>query len=197
METKICTNCKKEFEKTEKNFFRKAIFWVKKNGEKVYGSKLTATCRPCHSELITKRNREKRCKELGCDLKEYRKEYYKQIAISKTKLPHIKDKKEYKYILRKIRQGYKFTIMEQYYIDKENTKVEKFLKMRKVDYPECKKVSDLPKEIFNKCKNEYNNRVLTDGVVSNRMGLKISECPPELIENKRLIIKLNQILNVL
>ena len=194
-ELKVCTRCKFEFEKNNFNFFEKQSYYIIKDGTKILFKKLSAVCKKCHGKISTERNRNKRCKELNCELGEYRQKALEENSKNRTKIIEAKGIKNYPLLLRRVANGYNFTTVEQYLKDKQDNFWRGNREKRKLNYPECSKVADLPKSIINKVKSEYNNRVLPRAVIANRLRLKLSTCPNELIENQRLIIQINQILN--
>ena len=192
---KVCGNCQKSFPKTNEYFHNRVIneFSVRENCFKTYYS-LKNVCKQCHSYLTKLRFQTKRSKELNCDLSDFRQATFKKLSNDKTKILEAKNIKGYALLLKRIKKGYVFTTIEQYENDKELWKIQTNISKRKLSYPECSRISELPKEVINLVKQEYVNRVLPDGVIANRLRLKLSECPNQLIENQRLIIQINQIL---
>jgi hypothetical protein len=192
---KVCSNCKETFEKNNNNFFEKQDSYIIKDGSKVYFKKLSAVCKKCHGKIATEKNRQKRCQELDCTPDEYKQKVYEIISQKKTKIPEAKHIKNYALLLRRVAKGYVFTTIEQYNKDKEQNLFRLNKLKRKMNYPECSKISELSKEEINKAKQEYNNQVLPRAVIANRLRLKLNDCPNEVIETQRLIIQINQILN--
>lgn len=181
---KKCGNCKKEFPKTLEYFFNKT--YKQKNSKgivKNYNS-LRSTCKKCHSIIQTKKNRDKRCKELNCTIDEYKEKWIEQMSFSKLKYKYLKDVRATRKhsIIKKIDNGYIFTTIEQY--DKD-CRINKSIARRKYHYQSNEVLTQ-------KEKNDKRKTILLDSVVCNMLGYKKGELPKEIIETKRLIFKINQ-----
>ncbi len=181
---KKCTCCNLEFPKTKDYFFARVIKQQNKSGLAIYHS-FIAICKSCNNKRCEARRIKKRCKEMNCDISDYRENWKKQY--SKTRTKYIKEISNLPVgtrhlIMKKIKNGYIFTNYEQYKIDcrKNISQV-----MRKYDYGY---VDFVPKEKRDKA-GIVN---LTDAYIALTLKAKVKEVPKEVIETKRLIIQLKR-----
>ena len=197
---KVCSKCKIEFEKNSQNFYQKSRTYKLKDGTKVHGKFLTALCKKCHGKIGAEKIRNRKCKELDCTVSQYKQVWCKLLSVKKLKIPEASHLKDYKFLLRKIKRGYVFISVDQHLQDIKNKSFykHKVLLRRKINVPDYDHnffIKDIPKSIVNKARSEFNKVNLPKGVIANRLGLKLSDCPIELIETQRAIIKINQFLN--
>lgn len=171
---KICTKCKVKYPKSKKYFFKKS---QNRNG-------LRAICKKCHKEDAVERKIQNRCKEEGILRSEW--EEFKRKKLLERDIFQFKDERLKYYprplrarILRKIRNGYNFTTLEQYYKDDQRGK-----KNRKYNYKNNGKItrSDILEN-------------LPDYYVAGLLRKKVGDIPKEIIETKRLIVKIRREIN--
>jgi hypothetical protein len=181
MGTKICSCCKKELPKTEDYFFLTKRKQQNKSGIAVYYV-FKAVCKKCHCKKSEENRLKKRCKEMNCEVSDYRKNWKKQYSETRT---HFKEiihlpKGVQSVIRNKIKEGYVFKNYEQYRVDcKKNISKVK----RKYDYGD---LDFVPKGTQTGIKH------LTDGYIALTLKSKVKEIPKEIIETKRLIIQLKR-----
>jgi hypothetical protein len=170
---KTCSTCKQEFPETTEYFFLNSNH-----------KSLRSNCKKCHGQIKVKKDREKKCKELGINIKDY--ETYKRNELLSRPIFQLKNEKlkgiprSYRArILKKEREeGYVFTTFEQYKLDVLKIRSET---QRKYNYKDCVKLS-----------YEIIKDKLPDYYIANRFRKKLSELPKEMIETKRLIIQLKR-----
>jgi len=191
MEYKTCNRCEKEYPKTVEYFFTKTYKQKLANGKIKQYKYFRHVCKTCHGKLLTEKNRKKRCKELGCSIENYKKEYIKQMRSSKLKFKELVDIDylERITILKDVRNGYEFTTLNQYRIDKPIFKEKNIrngnLKRRKYHYKNKGKLSAY--EV-----NQASINALTDARIALSLGFKVDELPKEIIETKRKVIQLKR-----
>lgn len=180
---KKCNKCEKVYPKTLDYFFQQKTRQKNKNGISIYYG-FKHICKKCHSEN-TKISRQKaRCKELNCDLKDYEKRRWEEYSKKRIKYPEINHlPTNVRTTLRRwIDKGYIFTTYEQYKLD---CSLNISLNRRKYTY-------DKTKIVDKKLQNRSQIINLTDAYIAYTMGFKVSEVPKEIIETKRLLIKLKR-----
>lgn len=185
METKVCTKCKKEFPKTTDFFYGKVVKQKNKKGISIYYL-LRAMCKSCNNEHTEKNRIKKRCLELGCSIDEYEEYWRKDLYQKLKKNPNIHglglSSGQINVLNKKIKNGYKFTTVEQYKLDCR-ANVSKC--RRKYNYGDISFVTT--KQI-----NQKRIENISDSYIANSMGLPVSEVPKEILTTKRLIIKLKR-----
>jgi hypothetical protein len=179
MDTKICNSCKKELPNNLKFFRRKRKQDLYPNSTVL----LLNRCRVCCYAIKKNKAILSRCAEMGCEVKDYKENWKKQRKLYKkreTKYPEIAHLSVgTRQTLREwIRNGYVFSTYEQYKIDTRR-------KCRKYYYEndgiltkkECGKVfiENMP-----------------DSYIANVINRKVNEIPKEIIETKRIILKLKR-----
>ena len=82
--TKTCTCCKLELPKTEEYFFSKVIKQQNKSGLAIYHS-FRSICKNCNNKKTEANRIKKRCKEMNCDVSDYRENWKKQYSENRTK----------------------------------------------------------------------------------------------------------------
>ena len=185
MEKKVCGTCKIEFPKTEEYFFKRVIKQQNKSGFSVYYS-FKSNCIKCHGKKGMALKIKKRCQEMNCEVSEYRENWKKQYSKTRTKyieeISHLPVGTR-NTIMKKIHGGYKFTNYEKYRLDwrKELSKSK-----RKYDYGN---LDFIPKGTQAGIKN------ITDAYIALCLKKSVKEIPKEMIETKRLIIKLKRLTN--
>jgi hypothetical protein len=187
-ETKICTCCNLEFEKTEKYFYKKIIKQQNKNGIGVYYS-FRSICKVCYDKKGNDNRIKKRCKEMSCDFLDYRLNWKKQYSKTRTIDLLAKEKLtegQYNVYKTKIKKQI-ISNIEEYYKNVFKNKHSKPW-MRKYDYGN---VDFIPKEKLNK--SGIVN--LTDAYIALTLKAKVKDVPKEILQTKRLIIQLKRELN--
>lgn len=183
---KKCTCCDLEFPKTEDYFFKKVIKQQNKNGAAIYHS-FRSICKSCNNKKSEANRIKKRCKEMNCDVSDYRENWKKQY--SETRTIDIEAKKtltngSYNHFIKN-----KKNTLKDYLFSVEN----------KIGYKEMGIKKQKPIEHHKKYKKEYYKKdrtKLKDAYIANNiLGFKINEVPKEIIETKRLIIQLKKELN--
>jgi len=186
METKICSECKQELPKTKEYFFTKHYKQKTVNGISEYTC-FRSTCKKCHSILSTKKNRNKRIKELGCTLENYKETYLKNIAHKHIKYTELKDipKEKRGQILKFIRNGLEYKSFADYENYIKSVFDLRSIEKRKYDYGIVKRVTlDLA--------NKKSMELLADSRLALSMGFKVKDIPKEILEVKRNIIFLKR-----
>ena len=185
MEKKCCA-CRKEFPKTTEYFFTRKIKQFNAKGElKIYDS-FRSDCNKCRANKADIRRVKKRCKEMGCDVSEYREKWKEQYSKTRIKNPDLRNEGLNYQVANNIsewqKEGYVFTTYEQYRLDirKKYSKSK-----RKYDYGD---VDFIPKDKANR-RGIIN---ITDAYIALMLGYPVSEVPKDIIETKRLIIKLKR-----
>jgi len=193
-ETKKCGHCKNEYPKTSNYFFVKISKQKLASGKIATYKGYRSICKKCHAIKGEERRVKKRCKELNCDISDYREKWKKQYTETRTIDLEAKinlTEGQYNNFKSKIKKGHNIDYKE--YL--ENVKVNKYSKpwLRKFDYDG--KVFLTKKEIQNKSnKNKIKN--ITDVYITNYLGVKKEDIPKEVIETKRLLIKIKRQLNL-
>lgn len=186
METKKCSECKKELPKTKEYFFTKRYKNQLKNKVVEYVC-FRSTCKKCHSILSAEKQRLKRCKELGCTIENYKEVYLKNIAEKHIKYPELKDipKEKRGQILKFIRNGLEYKSFDDYENYLKSVFDLRSIEKRKYDYGNVKRVTcDLA--------NKKSMELLTDSRLALSMGFKVKDIPKEILEVKRNIILLKR-----
>jgi hypothetical protein len=189
---KTCGECNKDFPKTKDYIFVKVIKQKNKSGFATYYS-FRSTCKTCHGKKGNERRVKKRCKELDCNISNYRKNWKKQFSETRTIDMQAKKKLtrgQYSHYRRMVLKGVASNVEEYRKEVFKNKNSKPWL--RKFDYEG--KVFLTAKERVNK-NNSMKIDNLTDIYITNMLGLKKGEVPNELIETKRLIIKIKREVN--
>tara|TARA_R110002096_G_scaffold424927_1_gene633224 strand:+ start:68 stop:667 length:600 start_codon:yes stop_codon:yes gene_type:complete len=190
---KTCGTCKNEYPKTTEYFFIRKIKQCNSKGElKIYNS-FRSDCKKCKAEKGNKRRIKKRCKEMNCCVSDYRKNWKKQYTETRTFDLIAKNEltpSEYNWYLVLFKKGLVSNAKEY----KEKVFINKHSKpwLRKADYKG--KVFLEKKESQDKS-NKHKIENITDTYIVNNLGYKKGEVPKEIIETKRLLIKLKRELN--
>ena len=191
---KICGSCKKEYPKTKKYFFIRTYKEVLASGKTAIYKGFKSNCKKCHGIKGAERRVKKRCKELDCNVSDYRENWKKQY--SKTRTINLLAKKEltegqYNTYKSHVKKGLSFDLKEH----KERVYINKHSKpwLRKFDYGGKVFLEDKERRDKNN-KNKIEN--ITDSYIVNYLGYKKGEVPKEIIETKRLLIKLKRELNI-
>jgi len=181
---KTCNTCKKEFPKTTEYFFNKVIKQKLSNGKTAVYNCLRSDCKKCHGKKGMEIKIKKRCVQLKCNVSDYRENWKKQYSETRT---HFKEFKNYPLDTRKRMNQYKIQ-------GKDISTYENYRKLgrfklsqirRKYDYGNVNIVSK--KQLS---RSHIDN--LTDAYIALTLNKKVSELPKEMIETKRLIIKLKR-----
>ena len=186
--TKMCTSCKKVFPKTLEFFFKKKMKQTLANGTVKFYDSFRSNCKACYGKKGNERKVAKRCKELGCQVEDYRESWKKQYSKTRTKYPQITHlPKTVQWTLRKwIDGGYVFTTYEQYRIDHRRnlSKVR-----RKNDYGDALIVTQ---KLSNKRKIDNITDGYIVGIIKQTKDLSKDEIPQSMIHTKRLLIQLKR-----
>lgn len=197
MKTKVCGSCLKEFPKTEKYFFKRIIKQKNVSGYAEYSS-FKSDCKSCHSKKGEKRRIKLRCKQLGVKPSSYRKAWKKQYSETRTKYKNIRAlpipiaKK--RTIISKIIAGYNFTTLDNYMLDAKTQLRASFEKKsgRRANYSDLPEGYILWKDVPNDLRQKIKNQRVTDSRLANWLGSTVSNCPPELLKTKRLLVEMNK-----
>ena len=189
---KKCTCCNLEFPKTTDYFFAKIWKQQNKNGLAIYHS-FRAICKSCNNKKGKENRIKKRCKELKCDVLDYNEMWKKQYSETRTK---HKDRKgmtigSYNWFLK---SGIK--TIEEYKSNVQISKLERNKRISEISKATRKYFTDEDKKqaLRQYAKNDCQR--LTDSYVANMVLRKpVKELSKEIIETKRLIIKLKRHLN--
>jgi len=191
---KVCGCCKKKLPETTEYFFTKKHKQKLKDGSIAEYICYRSLCKKCHAIKTKIHTQEKRCKELGCSLSDYRKAWKKQMWDKKTKHKeiyalNIPDSKK-QTIIKKIRKGYKFTTYEAY-IEYAKKELRKSLAARCI-YDDLPKGYTIWKEVPYDIKKKIVNRRITDAKLANWIGVKVSQATREMLLTKRLLVEINR-----
>tara|TARA_R110000796_G_C14437310_1_gene421880 strand:+ start:65 stop:670 length:606 start_codon:yes stop_codon:yes gene_type:complete len=191
---KICGTCKKELPKTLDHFFAKRTKQKLASGKIAIYKGFRSNCKKCHAVKGGERRVKKRCKELDCNVSDYRENWKKQY--SKTRTIDLFAKKEltegqYNVYKSYLKKGIVFNLEEH----KEMVYINKHSKpwLRKFDYG-GKIFLDNKETRIKSNRNKIDN--ITDSYIVNYLGYRKNEVPIEIIESKRLLIKLKRELNI-
>jgi hypothetical protein len=95
-------------------------------------------------------------------------------------------------LIRYILKGYKFSTLEDYYNHRNKVRKESLGNRMKGVLPKGYDfVYQLPKEML----AEYKRKILSDSKIANWMGMKVKDCPKEMIEARRLNYQINRLAN--
>jgi hypothetical protein len=178
---KKCTSCNLEFPKTDEYFFAKITKQQTKNGLAIYHS-FRAICKKCNGKKGEENRLKKRCKEMNCDVSQYRENWKKQYSETRTIIKEISHlpKGVQSVIRTKIKNGYVFTTYEKYRIDCRKNLSKSH---RKYDYGD---LDFVPKGTQTGIKH------LTDAYIALCLKAKVKEVPKEMLEFKRLTIQIKR-----
>ena len=181
IETKTCTSCKKELPKNENNFFLTKRKQQNKNGLATYYV-FKAVCKNCHAKQGNEIRIKKRCKEMNCEISEYRNKWKEQYTETRT---HFKEFNGYCLSTRKNMFKYK----EQ---GKDVSTYENYKKLGKLKLSKIRRKYDYGNVDFVPKNTQTGIKYLTDGYIALTLKQRVKEVPKELIEFKRLTIKLKR-----
>jgi len=186
--TKTCSRCGNEFPLNDTYFFKKVIKQELANGEIAVYYGYRHLCKKCHAAVTLEKKRKKRYKELGCTESGYKAAYIEQQRFKKIKfkeLANVDDKTRAK-ILRVFRKYGKMFYSEEDY-DQHLIEVRKqaSLKHRKYDYGNADFITP-------KMSSEKYMLNLTNARMAQSLGMSVKDVPEEIIETKRLTIKLKR-----
>jgi len=182
MTTKTCTKCNSLKEASIDNFH---LRWNSSKTKKVFRAK----CKVCFNNENTENRILKRCKEEGIERSEW--DSFKRSELMNRDIFKLKDERLKNIprptrarILRKIREdNYVFTSYEQY---KKDCSINRSLAQRKYDYDG---VDLLNSDIITKKMPDY--------YIASRLKMNLKDIPKEIIETKRLLIKIKRELTTL
>lgn len=192
---KTCGTCKVEYPKNTQYFFARKIKQYNSKGElKIYDS-FRSDCKKCAAKKGEKRRVIKRCKEMNCDISKYRENWKKQY--SKTRTIDLYAKKHltegsYNHFKRLLKKDSSLNY-ENYLKIIEDSKKQRDKRIKDYVLSKQKYFTKEDKRLALRmyAKNEKDR--LTDSYVANLvMRCKISDLTPEIIETKRIIIKLKR-----
>jgi hypothetical protein len=192
---KTCVNCKKEYPKTIEYFFTRKIKQHNSKGElKIYNS-FRSNCKKCHSKKGDQIRVKKRCKELDCNVSDYRKNWKKQYT--KTRTIDLEAKKhltegQYNYF-SKLKKNNNNLDYKTYLKNIELSKKQRNNRLRDEVLSKQKYFTKEDKRLSLRMYAKNQKDRLTDSYVANIvMRCKISDLSPETIDTKRNIIKLKR-----
>lgn len=195
MKTKKCCTCNLVLPKDSKHFFSRKIKEHNSKGVlKIYNS-FRSSCKKCHSLKINKRRIEKRCKEMNCDISEYKSNWKKQYSKTRTiDLEAKKNLTEGQYtnylVLKKKDNSINY---KDYLRIVDLNKKERNERLRNEVLSKQKYFTKEDKRLALRMYARNEKERLTDSYISNMvMRCKISDLSPEIIETKRNIIKLKR-----
>lgn len=192
---KTCGTCKKEYPKTKEYFFIRKINQKLASGEIAIYKSFRSDCKKCHGVKGDKRRIKKRCKELNCNISNYRKNWKKQY--SETRTIDLDTKKlitegRYTHYLKLLREE-SIKDYETYLKHVEKSNKERNKRLSDMVLSKQKYFTKEEKKTALKmyAKNEKDR--LTDAYVANMvMNCKVSDLTPEIIETKRNVLKLKR-----
>ena len=174
---KKCTKCSKEFPENIKYFLE---IWNYKKTKKVF----RANCKKCFYKEVSENRVIKRCKEEGIERSEWEPFKRKQLMsnpIFKFKDERLKNipRPTRARILRKIREEkYFFTTYENY---KKDCSKNMSLAQRKYKYDGVDVLNTI-----------IIRETMPDYYIASQMKMKLKDIPKEIIETKRLLLKLKR-----
>jgi transposase-like protein len=190
---KKCTCCNLEFPKTEDYFFKKVIKQQIKSGLATYYS-FRAICKSCNNKKTEDNRIKKRCKEMNCNVSDYRENWKKQYSENRTKDKNAKSKLTTNQYSRFLQSG--LNDIELFINNIKDSKQKRDKRLSEMTKAKMKYFTDEDKKqaLRQYAKNDCER--LTDSYVANMVLRKpVKELSKEIIETKRLIIKLKRHLN--
>jgi len=181
---KKCCNCGLELPKTNEFFYSKIVKQKLADGSVSTYHSFRSECKRCHNNKNENRRVRKRCVHMNCDVSDYRDNWKKQYSNTRTKNPELSylTVGQQGLIRKKIADGYEYTTYEQYKTDcRKNVSQGK----RKYDYEDCDFISRTDK-------NRIGINNLTDGYIALTLKNRVDDIPKEIIETKRLVLKLKR-----
>ena len=175
MEKKKCTACKGLFDKTEQFFFIQNSKQKRADGKiKIYTS-FRSNCKQCWIKNSRKKARQKRCKELGVSMSQYKQAANQQRALSKYKNKELigVPKSLRHHIRDKIKNGYIYKGLEQWENDVELSIRKAQLKHRKYNYQNKGRLTS--KEINRACIIRLSNAVIANRLRHQRKSYNKKE----------------------
>jgi hypothetical protein len=177
---KKCTCCNLELPKTEEYFLLKP---KRKNYKWKVNEIYRSNCKKCWYQKTSEQRIIKKCNELGIERFEW--DEWKRKNMLKNPIFQFKDErlKDFKRplrarILKKIREeNYVFTTIENYY--KECTE----------NRSQARRIYDYKQKVLN---SEIIKNEMPDYYIANRLKKPINELPKEIIETKRLLLKIKR-----
>jgi hypothetical protein len=186
-----CTTCKKEYPKTKEYFFEKTSKQKLASGKIAVYKGFRSSCKKCHGIKGENRRIKKRCQELNCDIKDYRKNWKQQYSETRTVDLDAKEK---------LTEGQYNHYMDLYNKNEVKDYVDYLYRVeaKKRTLSKNKIKITSYKEIQN-YRNKYylkDRKKLKDAYIANNiLGFKVGEIPKQVLETKRLIIKLKREVN--
>lgn len=191
MKTKVCTKCLSEYPKTTDYFFAKIIKQKLSNGETAIYNTVRSNCKKCHGENGGKRRVKKRCKELNCDVSNYRAKWKDQYTKTRTLHPEAKDKlteSQYNVYCQLFNKGEVSNFIDYLYRIEAKKRTQSKRCIKNTSY---KKIQNYRNEYY-----KEDRKKLKDSYVSNNLlGFKVGEVPKDMIQTKRLLMQLTRELN--
>lgn len=192
---KKCSCCKKTLPLTKEYFFEKKIKQLNKDGQlKTYHS-FRSNCKKCHAAKGQERRIKKRCKELGCEVHEYRKHWKMQYSKARSIDMDAQENLslgQYQNYKKRLRSGE--TYNWKHYI-KTKSKRRKEAQAKRPRKYNTKQEAKTAQRKQNKVNQKISISNLDDGYVARLLGFKRTELPSQIIESKRMIIKIKRELN--
>jgi len=195
IEYKTCCTCKKELPKTKQYFYVKNSKQKLSSGKIAVYKRFRSNCKKCHSIKTEKNRIKKRCKELDCDVSDYRKNWKKQYSTTRTIDLEAKQnltQGQYNHF-KKLKNKDNNLNYKKYLNNVEENKKQRNERIRNESLLRQKYFTKEDKRLALRmyAKNEKDR--LTDAYVANHiLYCKVSDLPKEIIETKRNIIKLKR-----
>ena len=195
IEYKTCGTCKKEYPKTKKYFFIKKIKQKLATGKIAIYNSFRSDCKKCFGSKGEKRRIKQRCKELDCNILDYRKNWKKQQSetrIIDAEAREFLTKGKYSYYLILLKKG-AVTDLKSFLLYTENSKLERNKRIVKEVLSKQKYFTKEDKRLALRMYARNNKDRLTDCYIANHVfKCKIADLSPSIIETKRNIIKLKR-----
>ena len=194
-EYKDCVTCKNTYPKTVEYFFAKKIKQYNSKGKlKTYNS-FRSDCKKCKVKKEEKKRIEKRCKEMNCNVFEYRDNWKRQYSKTRTIDLEAKNnltKGQYNHYKR-LKKMDKTLDLKAYLKNVEGNKNQRNERLRNEALSRQKYFTKEDKRLALRMYAKNESDRLTNAYVANTiMRCKISDLSPEIIETKRNIIKLKR-----
>jgi len=192
---KICGTCQSEFPKTKDYFFVRKIKQYNAQGKlKIYNS-FRSDCKACYSKKSYKNKVKNKCKKLNCNTSEYAKEWKRQYTEKRTidlEAKEVLTEGQYNHYIKLLKKE----AVENYddYLKRvEKSKANRNEILRNEVLSKQKYFTKEDKRLALRMYSRDESSRLTDSYIANRlMRKKIKELTPDIIETKRLTLKLKR-----
>ena len=192
---KTCVNCKKEYPQNENYFFIKNVKQKLASGKIAVYKGFRSNCKKCQAIKSEEKRIEKRCKELDCNVSDYRKNWKKQYTKTRTIDAEAKDilsEGQYNHYLNLLKDS-SVKDLKSYLKHVEKSKQKRNKRIAHEVLSKKKYFTKEDKRIASRMYAKNEMLRLTDAYVANVvMKKKISDLSPEIIQIKRLTIQLKR-----